>query len=309
MATQASGAPRAGVLRRRESVAGYVFVLPWIISLVVFTSYPVIAAFYLSLTNYNIVEAPVFVGLANYRTMVTADPSFVIGIRNSAYYALLAVPIGLVVSFALALVLNLRTRIIGLYRTIYYLPALAPPVAGTIVFLMMFDPGNGLVNTVLRNLSLPAPGWFTNPSWSKPALVVLSLWTAGSATLIFLAGLREVPETLLEAAAIDGAGPIQKYRHVTIPLMTPVILFNLVMGIIWSFQVFTQAYVIGGTGGQPLESLLMYTILIYRNAFRYFQMGYASALSVVLFAAVLIITAIIFWSSGKWVYYEGSARR
>jgi len=299
---------RMGPMRRREAIAGYLFVLPWILSLLIFTAYPVLAAFYLSFTEYSIVQPPRWIGLQNYQTMFTADPAFWKSVANSGYYALVSVPLGLVFSLGLALILNLRAKGIGLYRTLFYLPSLAPPVASTIIFILMFSPTNGLINAVLGKLGLPQPGWLTDPTWSKPAIILLSLWSVGAGALIFLAGLKEVPQSLLEAAAIDGAGVIQQFRHVTLPLLTPVILFNLVMGIIGSFQVFTQALVIGGTTGKPIESTLMYMVHIYRNAFAYFNMGYASALSVVLFLAILVVTLAIFRSANAWVYYEGTTR-
>jgi multiple sugar transport system permease protein len=295
-------------MRRREARAGLIFVLPWLLSLFVFTLYPVVSTVYLSFTDYNVIQPPRWVGLDNYRTMFTADPAFWTAVKNSLYYALLSVPLGLLLSLLLALVLNMRTRGIGLYRTLFYLPSLVPPVAATIVFLVMFQARGGLINTVLAALGFAPPAWFADPAWAKPGLIFLSLWGIGAATLIFLAGLQDIPQSLLEAAAIDGANPWQKFRHITVPLLSPVILFNLVLGVIYSFQVFAQALVIGGTTGTPLESTLMFMVLIYRSAFRYFKMGYASALSLVLFAAVLIITLGIFRTARVWVYYEGDDR-
>jgi multiple sugar transport system permease protein len=298
----------AGALRRREARAGLLFVSPWLFSLLVFTAYPVLATFYFSFTDYNIIQPPHWTGLQNYATMVTADTDFWNAVRNSTYYAFIAVPLGLVASLALALVLNLRAWGIGIYRTLFYLPVLAPPVAGAFVFLLMLDPDNGLINIVLRAVGLPAPGWFSDPMWSKPGLILLSLWGLGAGTLIFLAGLQEIPQPLLEAAMIDGAGAWRRFWHVTLPLLTPVILFNLVMGVIGSFQVFTQALIVGGETGEPLGSTLMFMMLIYNNAFKYFQMGYASALSVVLFLAVVLVTLAIFRSSSAWVHYEAGHR-
>ncbi|HEY8456762.1 MAG TPA: sugar ABC transporter permease [Actinopolymorphaceae bacterium] len=292
-------------LRRREAWAGLAFTLPWIVSLLAFTAYPVGASFFYSFTEYSIVQPPEWVGLENYRTMLTADPSFWIAVRNSAYFALISVPAGLLASLVLALILNMSAKGIGVYRTLFYLPVLAPPVVSTIVFMLLFSPDSGLVNTLLRSVGLPTPGWLTDPAWSKPTLIILSLWGLGASTLIFLAGLKEIPQSLLESAAIDGAGPWARLRYVTIPLLSPVILFNLVMGVISSFQVFTSAFIVGGTSGEPLESTLMYVVLIYRNAFRYFSMGYASALSVVLFLAILLLTLLIFATSRKWVFYAG----
>ncbi|MFN8486654.1 MAG: sugar ABC transporter permease [Caldilineaceae bacterium] len=295
---------RMSALRRREAVAGYLFVLPWILSLLIFTTYPILASFYFSLTDYTVVEAPKWIGLENYRTVADIDPSFWTAVYNSAYYAFISVPVGLIVSLGLALVLNMQATGIGLYRTLFYLPSLAPPVAGTIIFIVMFNSEGGLVNQLLQAVGLPGPGWFTDPVWAKPGLIILSLWGVGVGTLTFLAGLKEIPQSLLEAAGIDGANRWQKFRHVTLPLLTPVTLFNLVMGVINSFQVFTSAFVIGGTTGKPIESTLMYMVLIYRNAFRYFKMGYASTLSVLMFVVILMVTLSIFRSARLWVFQE-----
>jgi|HigsolmetaAR202D_1030399.scaffolds.fasta_scaffold26326_1 multiple sugar transport system permease protein len=293
---------KVGKLRQREAIAGFLFVLPWIISLLVFTAYPLIAAVYFSFTEYNILEPPRWVGLANYRKIFTSDPTFWLAVQNTAYYAFLSVPLRLALGLGLALLLNIKTRGIGIYRTLFYLPSLVPPVASAIIFLVLLNP-NGLVNQLITSVGLPAPRWLNSPEWSKPSLILLSLWPMGVEALIFLAGLKEVPQTLLEAAAIDGAGPVQRFWHVTLPMITPVILFNLVMGVIYSFQVFDQAMVIGGTSGDPLESTLMLMMHIYRNAFRYFSMGYASALGVVLILGILALTLLIFRTARVWVFY------
>lgn len=290
--------------RRREALAGVLFVSPWIGSLLVFTAYPVLATFYLSLTNYNVISSPQWVGLQNYQTMLTADPDFWKSLGNTAYYTLLSVPAGLIAALGLALLLNMRAKGIGVYRTIFYLPTLVPPVAGALVFILLFN-SEGLVNTLFGIVGLPRLNWLLDPGLSKPVLIVMSLWGVGAATLIFLAGLQEMPQTLLESAALDGAGPWQRFCHVILPLLSPIILFNLIMGVINSFQVFTQAMLLGGTNGEPLGSTLMLMVLIYRNAFRYFSMGYAEALTVVLFLLILLLTLIIFASSRLWVYYEG----
>lgn len=304
MTTLAAYSRPSSKLRRREAVAGYLFVLPWILSLLIFTGYPIIASFYFSFTDYTVLEPPRWVGLENYRTLSTTDPSFGISVYNSAYYALLSVPVSLFLSFVLAMVLNMNAKGIGIYRTLFYLPSLAPPVAGAIIFIVMFNSNGGLVNQMLELVGLPALGWFEDPKWAKLGLIILSLWNVGVGTLIFLAGLKEIPQSLIEAAAIDGANAWQRLRHITLPLLTPITLFNLVMGVIASFQVFTSAFVIGNTTGRPLESTLMYMVLIYRNAFRYFKMGYASALSVLLFVAILVVTLTIFRSARIWVFEE-----
>ncbi len=291
-------------MRRREARAGLLFVLPWLLGLLIFTAYPVLASVYFSFTDYSVTQAPNFVGLDNYRTMFFSDPTIWKAVTNSLYYALLSVPLGLVFSLALAVLLNTRSVGIGVYRTLFYLPALVPPIASTIIFLVLFQPRGGLINEVLGSLGLPDPAWFQDPAWSKPGLVLLSLWGVGSATVIFLAGLQDIPASLLDAASIDGAGAWQKFWHVSLPLLSPVILFNLVMGVIYSFQVFSQALVVGGTTGDPAESTLMFMVLIYRNAFRYFKMGYASAQAVVLFVVVLAVTLAIFRTGRVWVFSE-----
>lgn len=298
----------ASPLRRQETRAALLFVLPWLLSLLVFTTYPTLATFYFSLTAYDVIQPPTFVGLENYRTMLFEDPAFWTAVRNSAVYSVVSVPLKLAVAFVLALLLNQAVRGIGLYRTIFYLPALVPPVAATIVFILLFSPGGGPVNTVLEWIGLRPPDWLDDPNWAMPALIILGIWPLGVETLAFLAGLKEIPQDLLDAAAVDGARGWQRLRHVIIPLITPVILFNLVIGVIYSFQVFTQAVVIGGTNGEPLESTLMFVVLIYRNAFRYFSMGYAAALGVVLFLVVLGLTLLIFRSARSWVHYEGALR-
>jgi multiple sugar transport system permease protein len=308
MATIAARRPAPSPLRRQETRAGLLFILPWLIALLVFTTYPVLATLYLSFTEYNIVQPPTWIGLDNYQIMFTEDPAFWKAVRNSALYSLVSVPLKLVVAFGLALLLNMAVRGIGLYRTIFYLPTLVPPIAATIIFILLFSPAGGPLNTILSWIGIRAPDWLNDPSWAMPALILLGVWPLGVETLAFLAGLKEIPQDLLDAAAVDGAEGWQRLRHVVIPLISPVILFNLVIGVIYSFQVFTQALVIGGANGEPLESTLMFLVLIYRNAFRYFSMGYAAALSIVLFAAVLLLTLLIFRSARSWVHYEGGPR-
>lgn len=292
-------------LRRREARAGLLFVLPWIVFLVVFTAYPVLATFYLAFTEYSVVDSPKWIGTQNFETMFTADPAFWTAVRNSAIYAVISVPLKLALALGLALILNLGVRGISIYRLLYYLPALVPPVAATIIFTLMFTPGAGPINVFLETIGIQAPLWLRDPTWSKSVLIMLNLWPLGVETLVFLAGLKEIPQDYLDAASLDGAGHWQRFRSITLPLLSPVMLFNLVIGVIYSFQVFTQALVIGGTTGEPLESTLMFMVLIYRSAFRYFSMGYAAALSVVLLLAVMALTLLIFRTTRYWVHYEG----
>jgi len=298
----------SGSLRRREARAGLLFVLPWLVALLVFTAYPVFGTLGLSFTDYNVIEPPTWVGLDNFRRMFSEDPDFWTAVRNSTFYAALSVPLRLILALALALILNLGVRGIGLYRVIFYLPALVPPVAATIVFMLMFNMDTGPINLALQAFGLTPPNWLRDPSWSKPALIILSLWPLGVEVLVFLAGLKEIPQDLLDAAAVDGAQPWQRFLGVTLPLLSPVVLFNLVIGVIYSFQVFVPAVIIGGTTGEPLASTLMVMVLIYRNAFRYFAMGYAAAQAMVLFLAVAGLTLLIFRSSRFWVHYEGGDR-
>ena len=289
---------------RRKAFTGLLFTLPWITSMLVLVIYPVFSTIYLSFTEYSVLEPPTWIGLDNYIEVFTKDLSMRPAVYNSLYYALLSVPISLFLSLLLALLLNLRSRSINFYRTMFYLPSLVPPVAATLTFVVMLDPRAGLINTVIGFFGIQGPAWFDDPMWSKPAMIIMSLWGLGYLTLIFLAGLQDVPVSLLEAAEIDGANLWQRFWHVTIPMISNVILFNLVMNVIWSFQVFTQALVIGGTTGTPLESTLMVMVLIYRNAFRYFKMGYASAIAFLMFLVIMGITVLIFRTSNAWVYTE-----
>ena len=300
---------KMGPLARHEARVGLLFVAPWIVGLVVFLAYPVIYSFYLSFTEYSIIQPPRWIGLQNYETMFTVDPFFWTAVKNSAWFAIVSVPLRLIIAFVLALMLAIDAKFMSTYRTLFYLPALVPPVAGTIVFMLMFDPRTGLINQFLGLFGVEPIAWLLDPQWSKPAIVIISMWTLGADSLIFLAGLKDVPADVLDAASIDGAGPFRRMLSITLPLITPVILFNLVMGIIGSFQIFAQALIIGGTNGEPLDSTLMYMVLLYKNAFRYFSMGYASAMAVVLFVGVLLLTMLIFRTSRYWVYYEGGENR
>ncbi len=292
---------RSRPLGRREAVAGLLFVAPWLVALVVFHAYPIIAATYLSLTEYTVFTPPEWIGGENY-VKLWNDAAVWKAAGNSLFYALMSVPIGLVVALVLALLLNRPVRGIGIHRTLFYMPAVVPPVAGSIVFLLLLEPRAGPLNTAIETVGLDGPAWFQDPSWAKWGLIILSLWGVGAATLIFLAGLQDVPESLLEAASMDGAGAWRRFRHVTLPLLTPVILFNLVIGVIYSFQVFDAAMVVGGTTGAPGGSTLMYMVHIYRTAFGYFDMGYASAQAMVLFLVIMAVTGAIFGTTRRWVY-------
>ncbi|MCL6429911.1 MAG: sugar ABC transporter permease [Anaerolineae bacterium] len=292
--------PSRGWLRRWVGLA---FVAPWLLAFVAFDAIPIFSGFYHSFTDWSITGSPTrFVGLANYREAFTRDPLFWKAVTNTLYYIGFSVPIGIVTAFSVALLLNRRIRGTTLYRTIYYLPSVVPTVAATIVWTFIFETRRGILNWVLEFLHLPIVRWLSDPAWAKPALIIMSLWGMGSSMVIYLAGLQGVPQELYEAAEIDGASGWQRLVGVTVPLMTPTIFFNLMMGLINAFQVFNSAFIM--TGGGPFNATLFYMLHLYNHAFRYFRMGYAAALAVVLFVVVLTLTAIVNRTSDRWVYYS-----
>ncbi len=288
----------------RELLSGLLFTSPFIVGFVAFSLYPFIASGYYSFTEYHIVDVPRWIGLDNYRKIL-GDKFVHAALFNTAYFTFISVPLGVVVALILALILNVRVRGLAFYRTLYFVPTIVPTVALAVMWLWILNPQFGLVNTLLGAVGLPTPGWLADPLWSKPALIIMQLWGAGAATIIFLAGLQSIPTHLLEAAEIDGAGRLRRFRHVTVPMLSPIILFNFVIGLIGAFQYFTQAYVMtGGTGG-PLNSTLFYAILLYRQAFEYIQMGFASAMAWLMFFVILLLTMLTMFVSKRWVYYEG----
>jgi multiple sugar transport system permease protein len=290
-------------VERRHLRNGLLFVSPWIIGLLVFQLYPIAASMYFSLCDYSVLQDARFVGLQNYRDLFH-DEVFWIALRNTAYYAALALPLGLIVSFATAVLLNTGVKGMTVYRTIYFLPSLVPAVASAILWLWIFNGKFGVLNYGLDHLGIKGPGWLSDPLWTKPALILMSLWGTGQAVVIYLAGLQDVPQQLYEAAELDGAGFFGKLRHVTIPMMSPVILFNLIMGIIGSLQMFALPYIMM-PGGQPARSAYFYAIYLYDNALPYLQMGYASAMAWILFLIILTLTLVALRLSQRHVYYEG----
>lgn len=299
-----AGLPRPHLsLAQREALWGYGFIAPYVLGFIFFTAYPVAAVFYLGFTDYDALRPPLWVGLNNY-IAISSDPTFYKSIFNTVFYVTLAVPGQLLVSFGAALLLNRKIKGVGFWRAVYYLPVVIPYVVSSVLLVWFLDPGVGILKYVLNQVGLPAPLWLLDETWAKPAIVLLSLWYQGSYMIIFLAGLQAIPQQLFEAAEIDGAGPWRKMLLVTIPLLTPTVLFNLVIGIIGSFQVFTFAYIM--TGGGPLQSTLFYVYYVYNRAFRFFDMGYAAALASILFVVVLTLTLAVFKWSDRWVYYEGA---
>jgi multiple sugar transport system permease protein len=289
-------------LARVEERWFYLFISPWIIGFLVFTAGPMLASLFFSFTQYDIAHPPKWIGLDNYNTMVHTD-LFWKSLGVTTYYSLVSVPLGIVISLAIALLLNQRVRGMAFFRTIFYTPAVVSGVAVALLWLWMFDSQFGLINWGLSFLGIQGPQWLLDENTVIPALIIMSLWGIGGGIVIYLAGLQGIPTELYEAAAIDGANGWHKFLHITLPMMSGVIFFNLIIGIISSFQVFTQAYIM--TGGGPHYASLFYVLYLYQNAFQYFNMGYASALAWVLFLIVLGITLAVFKSSGRWVYYEG----
>ena len=291
--------------RTREAAGGYLFALPWLVGLSIFVFYPFIANIFYSFTEYNIIESPVWVGIDNYRVLMH-DSLFWKSLSNTIYYSAV-VPLQLIIALLLALLLNQKVKGQRYFRTFFYLPVLVPLVASSVLWKWMLSPNYGLVNSLLYKVGINGPGWFASESWSKPALILMGTWTVGGAMIIFLATLQDIPEVLYEAAEIDGATTFKKTFHITLPLLTPAIFFNLIMGIIGSFQVFTQAYII--TEGGPMYSTTFYVLYLYNNAFKFFRMGRASAMALILFIVIFIITLFIVKTSSKWVYYEARGRK
>jgi multiple sugar transport system permease protein len=256
----------------------------------------------LSLTDYSVgTRIPDWVGLANYREIFTGDHLIGTSLKNTLYYMGLSVPLGIVFAFSLALLLNTRIRGRGVFRTLYYIPSQVPGVASAMIWLYILRTQGGLLNQVLGLVGLGPVRWLTSPAWSKPALIIMSLWGFGARMVIYLAGLQAISQELYEAAQIDGANAWHRIRHVTVPLMTPTLFFTLIMGIIGSFQIFSAAFIM--TGGGPLKSTLFYMLHLYNNAFGHYRMGYASAMAVLLFFLILALTLVVNTTSDRWVYY------
>ncbi|MGZ0153633.1 carbohydrate ABC transporter permease [Kribbella sp. WER1] len=292
---------------RQEARWGVLLALPAIIGFVAFTFLPMIASAVISLTDWTIGAAPKFVGFANYQRMFTADDSFYKSLWATLYYTLGAVPLLLIVAFLAALLLNQPVRGQAIFRVIYYLPAIVPIVANSMLWIWLFNPDFGLLNTLTGKAGLPRSQWIFDESTAIPSLILMSVWGFGNVAVIFLAGLQGVPRQLYEAIAVDGGGAWRKFRHITLPMMTPTIFYSLVTSVIGALQVFVQAAVM--TEGGPNDSTLFYIYYLYRTAFTNNEMGYASALAWVLFLVIMAVTVVLFRNSSRWVYYEaGSAR-
>ncbi|HEV8638940.1 MAG TPA: sugar ABC transporter permease [Chloroflexota bacterium] len=305
--------PSAPAVRRpasrraaREAVEGYLYILPWAIGFLAFTLGPMLASLYLSFHHYSVLGSPRFAGLENYaNAFLGKDPLFWMSWSRTWAYALMFIPTGLTISLVLAAVLNERLRGTVVYRTLFFIPTLIPVVASALLWRWMLQPEVGLVNYLLWELRVPGPKWFSDPAMALPALVMISLWASvgGSRMIIFLAGLQGVPEELYDAASIDGANWWSRFVHVTLPMISPTIFFNLVLGIIGALRVFSISFV--ATEGGPAYATWFYMLHLYDQAFRSFVMGYASAMAWIFFIVVLVLTLIQFRLSGRWVYYAG----
>lgn len=288
-------------LAREEMRDGYLMVGFWLIGFLVFTAGPIAASMGLSFTNWDLISPAKWAGLANYRTLLK-DDLISTSLYNTLYFTILSVPLSTIAALLLALAMNMKIRGIYLYRTLYYLPSITPAVATALLWLVIFQPEFGIANYMLQKLGLPKQLWLLDPAQAKPILILMALWGVGGGMPIFLAGLQSIPRELYEAAEIDGSNHWNSFISVTLPLLTPVIFFSLITGIIGSFQIFTSAYI--ATDGGPENATLFYVLLLYRNAFQFFKMGYASAMAWLLFIIVLIFTVLQFRLAQRWVHYE-----
>jgi len=288
---------------------------PWLVGFSVFFGYPLVMSAYLSFNHYDLLSSPRWVGLANYRYLLTVDPQVWTAIKNTLWLIAVMVPLQVVFAFGIAMLLARAKSGVGFLRTIFYLPALAPPVAATLGFVFILNPATGPVNTILSHLGIQGPLWFQDPAWSKPSLTLLGLWGVGNTMVIFLAAVLDVPRHLYESAELDGAGPLQRLRWVTLPTTSPVILFAVILGVIQGLQYFTQAYVAASIAsgqasqagdtlnalGYPEDSTLFYPVILYQHGFNDFQMGYASAIAMVLLVVSFAVTLAIVRNSRRWV--------
>jgi multiple sugar transport system permease protein len=315
-----TAAKRRAAWRRRGIVLA--FMSPWIVGFTVFFGYPLVMSAYLSFTHYDLLSSPRWIGLANYKFLFTKDQTVWPAVKNTLWFIAIAVPLQVLFALGIAIMLSRARRGVGVFRTVFYLPALAPPVAATLGFVYLLNPATGPVNTILEKLGIQGPLWFDSPQWSKPSLTALALWGVGNTMIIFLAAVLDVPQHLYESAQLDGAGFWSRMRFVMLPTISPVILFAVVVGVIEGMQYFTQAYVAanvaGGSAsysaeaanalGYPEDSTLFYPVLLYQQGFRYFNMGYASAMAMLLLAVAFAVTFIIVQNSRRFVHYQGPGR-
>ncbi|MXY91913.1 MAG: sugar ABC transporter permease [Caldilineaceae bacterium SB0664_bin_27] len=303
----------ASPIRRREARDGIVFILPWFLGLLIFILGPFVAGFYYSLTEYDSLLPANWLGVENYRRILFDDDRFWLTVYNTVWYVCAAVVPQVILGLLLAVLLNQKARGITVFRTVFFMPSIVPIVASVSLFIFILHDRFGLLNeTLYQVFGIVGPNWLTSPDWSKPSLVLWSLWGIGGGMIIYLAGLQGIPQTLYEAAAIDGAGALRCFWKITIPLISPTILFVVIMGIIGSFQIFTPVFLLGSANyglaaAGPMDSLLFWVVYIYNQGFFYFRMGYASAIAWLLFMLLVVLTLIQFRLAGRWVYYEDEA--
>ncbi|HET8716125.1 MAG TPA: sugar ABC transporter permease [Nocardioidaceae bacterium] len=294
----------------RDLRPALLFISPWLVGFAVFTAWPLVYSGYLSLTDYDVINDPSFVGLDNYRALFE-DPKFALALRNTFVFAVLSVPAQLVVSLGLALLLNRAGRAAGFFRTAFFLPKMTPPVAVGVLLLLLFNGQSGLINSVLGWFGIDGPAWTTDPTWVKPGLVLMGLWTVGGSVIILLAALRNVPTELYDAARVDGASPWRQTWHVTVPMISGALFFVFIVDTIAAFQSFTEAYTAyfgSGNTTYSNDAALFYVIYLFQQAFQFLQMGYASAMAWVLFGIIMVVTFIQFRVTKRFVYYEGEQR-
>lgn len=287
-------------LARKEERSFYLFVAPWIIGFVAFTAWPMVYSIYLSFLKWDFIGAQKFIGWQNYEKLIN-DKVFWQSLKVTFTYVFTSVPLGMIVAFLLAILLNQNVKGLSIFRTMFYMPSLVSGVANAVLWLWMFNPEFGILNTFLGMIGIDGPDWIYDKYWALPSLILMSLWGVGGSMLIYLSGLQGISTELYEAAEMDGAGSVRKFFSITIPMMSPVIFFNLVMNMIGAFQVFTEGYTM--TEGGPSYSTMFYVLYLYNNAFKNFKIGYASAQAWILFIIILAFTAIVFKSSNLWVFY------
>lgn len=288
---------------QRDLLLGLLFVSPWLIGFLLWTVYPLISSFYYSFTRYDLLRPAVWIGFGNYIELFTEDATFPKVIGNTLYYVLLSAPMGVISAFLMAALLNTKIMARPFFRAIFFFPAIVPTIVVAMVWQFLLNTQFGLINSLMQGLGLPVIPFLSSPALAKPSLIMIYMWAQGNAMVIFLATLQDVPRALYEAAELDGANAFHKFWHITIPICTPVILFNLIMGFIEGFQSFTLPWLV--TGGGPSNSTELYGLYLYRNAFEFLRMGKASALAWMLFIVIVTFTFILFRTSARWVYYGG----
>ncbi len=300
-------------MRKKEALWFYLLVLPWLFGFVTLTLGPMIYSLFLSLTNWDLFTDPKFVGLDNYTKLFTKDDIFWKTVFNTLYYAFISVPLAMVFSLFIVYFLNRPIKGSAIYRTLYYIPATVPAVASALLFKWLLAPDAGMINRFLALFGIDGPAWLLEPAWVKPALILMSLWTVGASITLLMAGTKSIPSEFYEAAELDGASPSRQYFRITLPLLTPIIFFNLINGLIISLQIFTQIYIMTGSGGAnmggPNNASMMIVPYLFNNAFRFYKMGYASAIAWILFVLVMLLTVLVFRSSSAWVYYETEVKK